>query len=150
MFRTALALLTIVLMLLSTCFVAVLDSYQNVPPVAGVKTEDPPLNSNPNVETTVCGSNLPDTASDALRAQHCQASKPDGANMEAAQISKKSAANLANAINNTEVASPDAAKQKESMINDVNKRMMQLRKEVDEIKANLNKDKEEAAVRQGE
>ena len=147
MFRTMLTLLTILLMLLSTCFVAVRDCYQNIPPVAGVATEDPPLNSDPNVETTVCGSNLPDTASDALRAQHCQASKPDGANMEAAQISKKSAANLATAINNTVLTSPDGAKQKESMINDVNKRMMQLRKEVDEIKASLNKDENEMDVK---
>ncbi len=139
MLQIALTLLA-VLLLLSACFFTVRDSFQDVPPVTGVQTVDPPLNSDVNVETAVCGSTLPDTASSALREAHCRASKPDGANMEAAQISKKSAAKLANAINNTEVVSADAAKQKESMISDVNKRMMQLRKEIDEIKLSKAKD----------
>ena len=99
-----------------------------------VKFVDPAPISDVNTVTASCELDN-EFASDALKDAQCVASKPDDANLQAASISKKGTAAIANAVSNTKTTDPNAAVQKETAIKQIEKSLLQLRTELDDMKA---------------
>lgn len=130
------ALLVVTVLLLAS---ACAGREQFVPTVEGVAYIDEQLTVDPNVKTVACGRD--DDASEKMKKNDCSSkrSEEEAAQKKiASEVTDKASAATADAMNNMESISPDAAAQKDNAVKQLTKQVIQLREELDTLKVAVN------------